>query len=44
MDNYKTWSKMKNIKDVEAFFKLGAIKKDRVEMQNIFYPKEMIWG
>lgn len=33
MDNYKTWSKMKNVKDVKEFFKLGAIKKDRVEMQ-----------
>lgn len=33
MDNYKTWKEMKSVEDVEKFFKLGDVKKDRVEMQ-----------
>lgn len=33
MDNYKTWTKMKNVEDVEKFFDLGDIKNERVEMQ-----------
>jgi hypothetical protein len=41
MDNYKTWSEMKNVEDVEKFFKLGDVKKDRVEMQkNILAEKD----
>lgn len=33
MDNYDTWSKMKNVEDVKKFFNLSDVKKDRVEMQ-----------
>ena len=33
MDNYKTWTKMKNVEDVEKFFDLGDVKNERVEMQ-----------